>query len=182
MDHTVVLIKPDGVRRGIIGEILTRFEKVGLKLLAAKLIWVDATHVGKHYRDDDTYNTFVGTKMLENYAKHGLDVKEYIGTLEPLEMGRKMREWNMELLSSGPVFAMLLEGHGAVPLVRKMIGSLFPADSMPGTIRGDYSLDSVFAANQLKRPTLNIVHASGSKEEADNERQLWFKEKEILTY
>lgn len=181
-DFTVVLVKPDGVKKRIVGDILSRFERVGLKVLAAKLIWVDKTHVSKHYRDDEDYNKGVGNKMLENYAKYGLDVNEYVGTLDPLQIGLKMREWNMEFLSSGPVFAMLLEGHGAVPLVRKMIGSLFPADSLPGTVRGDYALDSMFSANKEKRPSHNIVHASGSKEEAENERQLWFKEDEIYYY
>ena len=107
-EQTVVLIKPDGVRKGIIGEVLARFERVGLKLVASKMIWVDKTFVGKHYKDDDAYHKSVGEKTLENYQKYGMDAKENLGTKNPIEIGQIVRKWNMEFLSSGPVFAMLL--------------------------------------------------------------------------
>lgn len=182
MEKTVVLVKPDGVRKGIVGEILSRFEKVGLKLLAAKLIWVDKTHVGKHYADDEEYHEVVGKKTLENYQKYGVDPNETLGTDKPVEIGKKVREWNMEFLSSGPVFAMLLEGSEAVRIVRKIVGDTFPADASPGTIRGDYALDSAKVSNLAKRSTQNIVHASGEAKEAEFERKLWFKEDEIYDY
>ena len=182
-DYTVALIKTDGVRRGLIGEIISRFEKVSLKIVAAKLIWVDAEYVGKHYRDDEDYCRAVGKGTLKNYKKHGIDPGEDLGTKDPVKIGKKIRKWNMDYLSSGPVFALLLEGHGAVQLVRKMIGTLFPFDSPPGTIRGDYSHDSFYTANLTgKRSAHNIIHASGSKQEAEFERKLWFKENEIYTY
>ncbi|KKQ97623.1 MAG: Nucleoside diphosphate kinase [Candidatus Woesebacteria bacterium GW2011_GWB1_39_12] len=181
-EYTVVLVKPDGVRRKVIGEILARFERVGLKITAAKLIWVDKTVAGKHYRDNEDYHKSVGIKTLENYEKYGLDANESLGTKDPVEIGKLMRQWNMEFLSSGPVFALLLEGPGAIALVRKMAGNTFPYDSPPGTIRGDYSLDSSFNANVNRRPTQNLVHASGSKEEAELEKKLWFKEEEIYSY
>jgi len=181
-EYTVVLVKPDGVRRGVIGDVISRFERVGLKLSAAKLIWVDETTVGKHYVDDDEYHKTVGEKTLENYKKYGLDVKENLGTKDPIEIGKMIRKWNMEFLSSGPVFAMLWVGPGAVSLVRKMVGHTFPSEALPGTIRGDYSLESAQIANMLKRPARNIVHASGAPNEAEFERKLWFKEKEIYNY
>ncbi len=181
-EHTVVLVKPDGVEKGIVGELVTRFEKVGLKIAAAKLIWVDKTHVGKHYKDDNQYHKTVGTKTHENYKKYGLDVGESIGTKSPLKIGRMVREWNMEFLSSGPVFAFLLTGPGSVALVRKIVGHTFPAEALPGTIRGDYSLDSAYESNIAKRTTKNLVHASGTIEEAKFERKLWFKEEEIYSY
>lgn len=180
---TVVLIKPDGVKRGVIGEILTRFERVGLRLAAAKLIWVDAEHVGKHYRDDKDYCLAVGKGTLKNYKKYGIDPNEDLGTHDPLKIGKMIRKWNMDYLSSGPVFAMLLEGYGAVGLVRKMVGSLFPFDSAPGTIRGDLALDSFITANVARKGSaFNVIHASGSFHEAEFERKLWFKEKEIYSY
>lgn len=181
-DYTVVLIKPDGVRKKIIGEIITRFEKVGLHLAAAKLIWVDKTYVGKHYRDDDDYHLSVGEKTLENYKEYGLDPGETLGTKDPVEVGRMVRKWNMEFLSSGPVFAMLWVGAGAIKLVRKMAGFTFAYDAPPGTIRGDYGMDSAYGSNVEKRAAQNIVHASGNEEEASFERQLWFKEDEIYDY
>jgi nucleoside-diphosphate kinase len=181
-EKTVVLVKPDGVRKGIIGQVLARFERVGLKLVAAKLVWVDSTFVGKHYKDDDAYHRTVGQKTLENYEKYGMDPEENLGTKDPVEIGRMVRKWNMEFLSSGPVFAMLLEGPGAVALVRKMVGHTFPAEALPGTIRGDFALDSAFESNLQKRTTQNIVHASGNVEEAEFERKLWFREEEIYSY
>src|SRR3989339_1843482 len=90
---TVVLIKPDGVKRKIVGEIITRFEKIGLKLTASKLIWVDSTHAGKHYADDNEYHKTVGVKTLENYKKYGLDVNENLGTKDPVEIGKIVRKW-----------------------------------------------------------------------------------------
>ena len=181
-EYSVVLVKPDGVRRGIVGEVVTRFERVGLKLAAAKLIWVDKTLIGQHYRDDKGYHTSVGTKTLENYKKYGLDAKESLGTKDPIKIGKLMRKWNMEFLSSGPVLAMLWEGPGAINLIRKIVGNTFPYDAAPGTIRGDYAFDSSFNANVNSRPAQNIVHASGDSEEAEFERKLWFKEDEIYSY
>lgn len=181
-EYAVVLVKPDGVRKGVVGELISRFERVGLKLSAAKLIWVDKTHVGKHYKDDEEYHKTVGSKTLENYEKYGIDPGEQLGTKDAVEIGKMVRNWNMEFLSSGPVFAMLLRGTDAVRIVRKLVGHTFPAEAQPGTIRGDFALDSAYQANVEKRTTQNIVHASGTAEEAEFERKLWFKEKEIYDY
>lgn len=182
MEKTVVLIKPDGVKRGVIGDILGRFERVGLKLVAAKLIWVNKTHIGKHYRDDNEYHRSVGVRTLENYKNYGLDPKEKLGTKDPVEIGRLVRKWNMEFMVSGPLFAMLLEGPDAIKIVRKMVGHTYPAEAPPGTIRGDYSLESAYISNTESRTIHNLVHASGTVEEARFERKLWFKENEIYKY
>jgi len=166
----------------LIGEILARFEKVGLKIVASKMVWVDADTVGKHYQDDEEYHRSVGTKTLDNYQKYGLDANETLGTTDPVEIGRLVRKWNMEFLSSGPVVAVLFEGENAVEICRKMIGHTFPQVAAPGTIRGDYSVESAMGSNLDKRSTRNLMHASGSVEEAQFERKLWFKEKEIYKY
>lgn len=179
---SVVLIKPDGVRKGIMGDVITRFERVGLKLAASKMIWVDKTFVGKHYKDDEAYHKSVGEKTLENYKKYGMDPKENLGTEDPVEIGKKVREWNMEFLSSGPVLAMLWEGPDAVSIIRKIVGHTFPSEALPGTIRGDFALDSAYLSNLQKRTTQNIVHASGNQEEAEFEKKLWFREEEVYSY
>lgn len=181
-EQTVVLIKPDGVRRGLIGGILSRFERVGLKLAASKLIWVDKTLIGKHYADRDEYHKIVGEKCLENYEKYGIDPNENLGTKDPIKIGRMVRSWNMEFVASGPVFAMLLEAPGAVAIVRKIVGHTFPADALPGTIRGDYAMEAAFTSNVQKRSVENLVHASGNVEEAEFEKKLWFKKTEIYSY
>jgi len=179
-DYTVVLIKPDGVKKGIVGNVLRRFERVGLKIAAAKMVWVDGTFVGKHYKDDEEYLKTVGEKTLESYKKYGLDPGENLGN--PLKIGKIVRKWSMDYLSSGPLFAIILSGPEAIAITRKIVGNTFPAESTPGTIRGDFALDSSYQANIENRAAENIIHASGSKEEAEFERKLWFKESEIYQY
>jgi nucleoside-diphosphate kinase len=105
-----------------------------------------------------------------------------LGTDDPVEIGRMVRNWNMDFLSSGPVMAMLLEGPDAVIIVRKLVGHTFPSEALPGTIRGDFALDNAYLSNLQKRTTQNIIHASGDKDEAEFERKLWFKEEEIYSY
>ena len=182
MEQTVVLVKPDGVKKKVVGEVVARFERVGLNIVAMKMVWVDKTFVGKHYSDDESYLKSVGEKTLENYKKYGLDPKEKLGLADPVEIGRMVRKWNMDFLSSGTVVAILLEGPEAVLIARKLIGHTFPLEAMPGTIRGDFSLDSALQSNIQKRTTQNIIHASGSPEEAAFEKKLWFKEDEIYSY
>lgn len=181
-EYTVVLIKPDGVRKKIAGVIISRLERVGLKLAACKLIWVNKTYVGKHYQDNKEYHKSVGTRTLENYKKYGFDANESLGTRNPTKIGEIVRKWNMEFLSSGPVLAMLWTGPNSIQIVRKLAGDTFPADAPPGTIRGDFAIDSAYETNLKKRSAYNIVHASGDKKEAEFERKLWFKEKEIYSY
>jgi nucleoside-diphosphate kinase len=124
----------------------------------------------------------VGVKTLENYEKYGFDANESLGTKDPLKIGKKVREMNMDFMSSGPVIAMILQAPGAINIVRKIVGSTFPDSANPGTIRGDYSYDSAMDSNIKKRTTRNLVHASGNKEDAEFEIKLWFKESEIYSY
>ena len=111
-----------------------------------------------------------------------MDPGETLGTKDPVKIGQLVRRWNMEFLSSGPVMALLLEGPDAVIIVRKLVGHTFPSDALPGTIRGDFSLDSAYLSNLQKRTTQNVVHASGSKEEAEFEKKLWIRRNEIYSY
>lgn len=181
-ERTVVLFKPDAVKRGLVGEIIARFEKSGLKIVAMKMVWVDSEKVSQHYQDEDDYHRSVGEKTLENYQKYGLDANETLGTLDPTEVGRLVRKWNIDYLSSGPVVAILLEAHDAINIVRKMVGHTFPQTASPGTIRGDLSHEAPLTANIQKRSTWNLIHASGSKEEAEFEEKLWFHQDEIYSY
>ncbi|MFZ6035733.1 MAG: nucleoside-diphosphate kinase [Patescibacteria group bacterium] len=181
-ERTVVLLKPDTIKRGLVGEIITRFEKAGFKIAALKMVWVDAALVAKHYPDEKEYLTKVGEKTLKTYAEYGRDPREEIGTKDAYEIGKMVRQWNMEFLSSGPVVALLLQGLHAVDAVRMMVGHTLPRFAEPGTIRGDFSLDSPILANQQKRTIKNMIHASGTVEEASFETQLWFRENEIHEY
>ncbi|MFH0853641.1 MAG: nucleoside-diphosphate kinase [bacterium] len=182
-ERTVVLIKPDGVKRGLVGEVTQRFEKVGLKIIAMKMVWIDKDMAAKHYPDDRTELLIgIGNKTLDAYKKYGMDPNEELGTMEPLEIGKMVNNWNMDFLTSGPVVAILMEGNHAIDNVRMMAGHTLPVFAEPGTIRGDYSIDSPALANQRKRTVRNIIHASGNEEEAIYEAQLWFHEAEIHDY
>ena len=182
-EQSLVLVKPDGVKRGIAGEIITRFEKAGLKIVAMKMVWVDKEFAGKHYPEERTeLLEGIGKKTLETYEKYGKDPGEELGTKDPLEIGRMVNRWNMDFLSSGPVVAILLEGPHAIENVRMVVGATLPVFADPGTIRGDYSLDSPALANERKRSVHNLVHASGNPEEAEYEKQLWFRSEEIQDY
>jgi nucleoside-diphosphate kinase len=183
LQRSVVLVKPDGVKRGLIGEIVTRFEKAGLKIIAMKMVWVDKELVNKHYPESRTeLMRAIGTKTLESYAKYGKDAKEELGTMDAEEIGRMVNKWNIEFLSSGPVVAMLIEGIHAIEQIRMMVGHTLPSVATPGTIRGDYSIDSPALANTKKRPVRNLIHASGNEEEAKYEAELWFHTNEIHSY
>jgi len=180
-EKTVVLIKPDGVKRGLIGEVVSRFEKMGLKIKAMKMVWVDEKLAAKHYPESRTeLMKAIGQKTLDTYEKYGRDPKEEFGELTPEEIGKMVNRWNIEFITSGPVVAILLEGVHAIDNVRMLAGHTLPVFATPGTVRGDYSIDSPALANVNKRAVRNIMHASGNIEEAKYEEQLWFRKDDIV--
>ncbi len=179
-EKTLVIIKHDGVARGIMGEIIHRFERVGLKLCAMKLVEATEEMGHKHYPNSKEWLETVGNRTLDEYKEKKIDPIKRLGTDNPMEIGKLIKAWNVEYLTAGPVLAMVFEGPDAIKLVRKFVGSTVPALASPGTIRGDYSFDNADLANDLKRPFYNLIHASGNKEEADFEIDLWFNTDEIF--
>ena len=155
MEKTLVIFKPDAVTRGIVGEILTRFERVGLKI--------------------------VGTKMLQPGYEHFYEHYEGIGTLKTRK-GEEIFETQMREMQEGPVIAMVLEGVEAVELVRKLVGTTEPKSAAPGTIRGDYAHITYGHAAAAKRGTPNVVHASADAAEAAKEVAHWFRPEELVEY
>lgn len=183
MEKTLVLVKPDGVDRGLIGEILSRFEKAGLKLVAAKMVRPDEDLAHRHYPTDRReFIEGMGHKTLGSYKEGGLDPLEDLGTDDPHKIGLMVQKWLADFLVSGPVMALVLEGEGAIKKVRDIAGHTIPAIAEKGTIRGDYSDDSPIKANAEKRAIHNLVHASGDKAEADFEIGLWFSKDELHSY
>lgn len=183
MERTVVLVKPDGVKRGIVGQIITRFENVGLKIVAMKMVWVDKAHAAKHYPvSRKEWIKSIGERALQTYEEYGRDPGEDLDNMDPYEIGKKMAHWLVDFLTSGPVVAMLLEGENAISTVRKITGHTFGDKAVPGTIRGDFSKARGYASFASKRAGHNLVHASGNPDEAKFETELWFKENEIYSY
>lgn len=179
-ERTLVIIKPDGIQRSLVGEIISRYERTGLKLIGLKVIIPSEEMAIKHYYDvgGDAWLEEVGRKARESYEKKGLQ-SPYATNMEN---GRAVMESNAKYLSSGPVVAMIWQGNQAVGLVRKITGGTEPLTSDVGTIRGDFTLDSYAMADTDKRSVRNLIHASGNTEEAEKEIPIWFKEEEILRY
>ncbi len=177
-ERTLIVIKPDGIQRSLVGEIIKRFEQVGLKLVACKFFIPTPDFIDKHYNLDSSWKKNVGEKAIEAYAKKGMEPP----TSDPLKAGEKVINGLKKYISSGPVLAVALQGAHAVELVRKMIGGTEPLSSDVGTIRGDYVLDSYQMADTDGRAVRNLIHASGSVSEAIDELGLWFSEDEIIDY
>ena len=182
IQRSLVLLKPDAVQRGIAGEILHRFERAGLKIVGAKLITADKDVVKKHYKKDAEWHKMVGGFSLKDCDAHGLSATDLFGTVDAEEIGRIINGWLYDMFKIGPVFAFVFEGSGAVHKIRELVGSTYPDKAQPGTIRGDFGLDSVFSSMKRKRAVLNLIHASGTPEEAEDEIKMWFKEEELMDY
>lgn len=181
-EKTFVLIKPDGVRKGLIGEVIKRFEQRDLKIVAIDMFKPTKKQIDNHYPKSDAWITRLGKKTLITYKQYNLDVKKEIGTKDEHEIGKKVRMWLLEFMASAPMVRMVIEGVHAVDMVRKIAGPTMPYLADMGTIRGDYSADSPALANKEKRAIMNIIHASETPEEAKHEIKYWFGDKEIFSY
>ena len=177
-ERTLVLIKPDGVQRSLVGEIIGRYEKIGLKLVAIKILIATPEHVEKHYTLDPEWRRITGEKTIKGYLDKGLTPP----SMDPYEITAKILANLKKYMTAGPVIAMVLEGAHAVKIVRKLTGGTEPLTSDVGTIRGDFVLDSYQLADTDGRAVRNLIHASGSVEEAELEIAHWFSEDEIVDY
>lgn len=178
MEQTLVLIKPDGVQRGLVGEILGRFERAGLKITAMKMVHPSHEDVDKHYALTEEWMKGVYEKAKAKYDASG----QAFPFADHVAYGTEIKNGLVEFLKSAPIIALVLEGEKAVPLVRKLVGATEPASSAPGTIRGDFALDTYALANGQNRPVRNLIHASGTTEEAQNEIKVWFTDTELYKY
>lgn len=178
IEKTLVLIKPDGVQRGLIGKIISRFEDVGLKLGAMKMVHPSEDDVDKHYVLTEEWMQGVFEKAKAKYESNG----EHFPFKDHLEYGGAIKRGLVSFLKSAPLVALVVEGEMAVSLVRKLVGATEPASALPGTIRGDFSHDTYALANGQDRAIRNLIHASGTVEEAESEIKLWFTDTELHKY
>jgi len=173
-ERTFVMVKPDGVRKGLIGEIIRRFEQRDLKIVALEMFMPTREQIDNHYPKDETWIRRLGQKTLSTYEKYSMDPMERLGTSDELEIGKMVRGWLLDFMISAPAVRMIVEGVHAVDMVRKIAGPTMPYLADMGTIRGDYSNDSPAIANEEKRAVMNLVHASETAEEAAHEIEYWF--------
>lgn len=155
LEQTLIVFKPDALQRGLIGEILTRFERVGLRIVGTKMLSPDTAHYQTHYEDIGKLRTRAGERIFDI---------------------------TLEMMNAGPVIAMVLEGVESVALVRKLVGTTEPKSSAPGTIRGDFSHMSYAYADNQGKGIPNLIHASGDPAEAEREIKHWFSESELFDY
>jgi nucleoside-diphosphate kinase len=182
-ERTFCMIKPDGVMRGVIGDVIHRFEKVGLKIVAIKMLTPTKEMVKKHYpMSDAAWVERLGEKCLSGFDSLECDALEVLGTEDKQKLGLDVTEALVEYMTSGPVVAMVIEGMQAIDMVRKLCGHTLPFKADVGTIRGDYSVDSPSVANAERRSIHNIIHASENSAEATNEIKLWFGDDDIPSY
>jgi nucleoside-diphosphate kinase len=176
-ERTFVIIKPDGIQRSLVGEIITRLEKVGLKFVGMKLFVPTADQCMEHYKKDDAWFIEKGQRILESRKESGLSIEK-----DALGYGKEIVDRLVKFMTSGPVIALVLEGNKAVGVVRKLVGGTEPLTSDVGTIRGDLTLDSYDISSIDGRAVRNLIHCSDKTEEAEREIKIWFEDKELIDY
>ncbi|MEK7134327.1 MAG: nucleoside-diphosphate kinase [Patescibacteria group bacterium] len=177
-ERTLVIVKPDGIQRSLVGEMVKRYERIGLKLVGIKMLVPTVEHVEKHYTLDPEWRRITGEKTIAGYEKKGIEPP----SRDPLAITAVILESLKKYLTAGPVIAMVWQGAHVVSIVRKITGGTEPLTSDVGTIRGDYMLDSYQMSDQDSRAIRNLIHASGTVGEAEKEIAYWFKQEEIFDY
>ncbi len=176
-ERSFVIIKPDGVQRGLIGEIIRRFERTGLKLTCLKFAVLDSAKVWAHYGKDDAWFLRKGQGIIDDRKSHGLPIEK-----DALQYGKDIIDVVVKFMVSGPVAIMVLQGNQAVAVVKKIVGGTEPSTSDVGTIRGDLTLDSYSISALDERAIRNLIHCSDSPEEAGREIALWLTKDEVINY
>ena len=176
------MVKPDGVRKGLIGEIIKRVEQRDLKVIALRMFQPTREDIDNHYPKDKKWIMRLGEKTLDTYRTYGYDPVEEVGTDDPMKIGKQVRGWVIDYMTSAPLVKMVIQGLHAVDMMRKIVGPTMPAKAEMGTIRGDFSVDSAILGNTEKRAIMNLVHASETPKEAEHEIAYWFKKDEMHKY
>lgn len=181
-EQTYVMIKPDGVQKGLIGEIIKRFEQRDLKIVALEMFQPTHEQIDNHYPKDEAWVTRLGKKTLATYEKYNMDPVKDFDTDQAELLGPEIRKWLVSYMTSAPLVKMVVQGIHAVDVVRKIAGPTMPYLAEVGTIRGDFSIDSPLLANSEKRCVNNILHASETPEEAAHEIHHWFGDVAMMNY
>jgi len=181
-EQTYVMIKPDGVRKGLIGEVIKRLEQHDLKIVALEMFQPIYDEVDNHYPRNEEWITRLGNKTVSTYEKYGYDLISDFNTADPAKIGPDIRKWLVDYMMSAPLVKMIVQGVHAVDIVRKLAGDTLPYRADVGTIRGDFSIDSPALANKERRAVMNILHCSETPEEAQHEIKHWFGDNKTHDY
>ena len=181
-EKTFAMIKPDGVRKGLIGEVIKRFEQRGLKIVAVEMFQPTEDALDNHYPKNKEWVDRLGTNTVSTYEKYGYDLIADFGTNDNAKIGPEVRKWLVQFMKTAPLVKMVIQGVHAVDVVRKVAGETMPYKAAVGTIRGDFSIDSPIWANTDKRAIMNVVHCSETPEEALHEIKHWFGDSPVYKY
>jgi len=173
-EKTLILFKPDAVQRGLVGEILSRFEKVGLKIVGLKMLDAKEEQLAEHYFKDEEWKERVGKGLIKN--------KNLPENSDPIKLGQEIVDSLVKDMKLSPIIAMVLEGHNSIKTVRRLAGPTNIDEASPGTIRGDFAHDTLKLANRSNRPGITIIHATENPAEAEKEIGIWFNPSEIYSY
>jgi len=176
-EKSFIIIKPDGVQRGLVGDIIKRFERVGLKITALKMVVPAEDQCWMHYNKDDAWYQQKGERTVTERKSAGMPVEK-----EAIEYGKDIVRALVKFMTCGPVVAMVASGNQAIGVVKKLVGGTEPATSDVGTIRGDFTLDSYSLASLDERAVRNFIHCSDKPEEAEREIAIWFDKDELVNY
>ena len=182
MEKTLIIIKPDAVKRALIGKIIETFENACLKLMAAKMIKPSQDVIKNHYPGTPDWIREMGEKTLASFKQSGANVKEKMGTEDPNKLGQFVYERLIKYWMEGPLVVMVWQGPDAIAIARKLRGHTIPLLAQSGTLHSDYSFDSSTLSSSLDRVVKTFVHASGNREEAEPEIKYWFKDAEFKNY
>lgn len=181
-EQTLLILKPDAVKRGLVGTIIETFEKTGLKLMAAKMVRPNKEVIKNHYPGTDEWIREMGEKTLSSFKNAGMDVKKAMGTTDALQLGTFVYERLINYWMEGPIIAMVWQGPNAVSICRKLRGHTIPALAEVGSIHATYLYDSSVLSSSLNRVVKTFIHASGSIDEAKREIDYWFKGEQFVEY
>lgn len=182
MERTLIILKPDAVKRGLIGKVIETYETVGLKLMAAKMLRPDAQVIKNHYPGTPEWIREMGEKTLASFKQSGDDVAKTFKTEDPTKLGQFIYDRLIKYWMEGPIVTMVWAGPNAVAVARKLRGHTIPALAVPGTLLAQYSFDSSPLSSSLDRVVKTFIHASGSVEEAEREIKYWFKDEKFKEY
>lgn len=176
-ERTLVIIKPDGIQRSLMGEIIRRIERTGLKFTAFKFLVPERDALVSHYNKDEKWFKEKGERIVADRKLHGLPVEK-----EAIEYGKEIIDLIVAFMTAGPVLAFVVQGNESVAVVKKLVGATEPKTSDVGTIRGDFTVDSYDHSSIQNRAVRNLIHCSESPAEAEREIKVWFTEDEIVKY
>lgn len=176
-ERSLIILKPDAVQRSLMGEIISRFERKGLKFVAFKFVTPDEDHLFAHYNKDDAWFEKKGANMINDLKNQGKKPEK-----EALEYGKDIIRAVIKEMRQSPVLAIVVEGNNAIDQVTKLVGTTEPSTADIGTIRGDFTIDTYAHSTYEGRSIRNLIHCSDVPEEAEREIELWFEESELMDY